>query len=109
MWKDADVNSVSFAFQDGISDVYSVDYSNQPEWNAFIEMFDYLYQIPICNNICLNLTPVKDILGVYDLVTKIDGYIPPATILYDDLPIGEQNIYDNFVSYIVGQMPVELK
>ena len=109
MWKDADVNSVSFAFQDGISDVYSVDYSNQPEWNEFIDMFNYLYQVPACNNIVLNLIPVKNIVGIYDLVIKIDGYISPATILYDDLPIGEQNIYDNFVNYIVGQMPVELK
>jgi len=108
MWKDADINSVSFAFQDGVADVYSVDFSNQPEWDAFIEMFNYLYQVPVCNNICLHLTPIKDILAIYDLVTKIDGYVPPTTILYDDLSIGEQNIYDNFVNYIVGQMPVEL-
>ena len=108
MWKDADINSVSFAFQDGIADVYSVDYSGQSEWDAFIDMFNYIYQVPVCNNIALNLTPVKNIVGIYDLVTKIDGYVPPTTVLYDDLPIGEQNIYDNFVNYIIGQMPVEL-
>ena len=58
MWKDADINSVSYAFEDGITDVYSVNYSGQPEWDAFTGMFDYLYQVPVCNNIALNLTPV---------------------------------------------------
>lgn len=109
MWKDADINSVSFAFEDGVIDVYSVDYSGQPEWDAFIEMFNDIYKVSVCNNIALNLFPIKNIVGIYDLVTKIDGYIPPTTVLYDDLPIGEQNIYDNFVNYIIGQMPVELK
>jgi hypothetical protein len=108
LWKDADINSVSFAFEDGITDVYSVDYSEQSEWDSFIEMFDYLFQVPTCNNIVLNLTPIKNIVAIYDLVTKVDGYIPPTTILYDDLPIGEQNIYNNFVNYIIGQMPTEL-
>ena len=46
---------MSFAFEDGITDVYSVDYSGQAEWDAFIGMFDYLYQVPVCNNIELNL------------------------------------------------------
>jgi len=108
MWKDADINSVSFAFVNDITNVYSVDYSNQPEWDAFIEMFNYIYEVPLCNNICLHLTPVKDILAIYDLVTNIYGYIPPTTILYDDLSVGEQDIYDNFVNYIVRQMPIEL-
>lgn len=108
MWKDADINSVSFAFENGITNVYSVDYSEQPEWNEFILMFDDIYRVSVCNNIELNLTPVKNIVAIYDLVTKIDGYIPPTTVLYDDLPVGGQNIYDNFVNYIIGQMPVEL-
>jgi len=103
MWKDTDINSVSFAFEDGIADVYSVNYSNQPEWNEFITMFNDIFVVSDCDNICLNLYPTKNIVAIYDYVTKLNGYLSPVLVNYDDLPNESKIIYDNFVNYIINQ------